>query len=120
MVCSCVLRRLGPGLAPAGADPLGLKDRVAELFDSWVRLVEDAPCDKVHEKFVEEARAAGLLKARPHPAATALSCLPFWIASDRVVTGSVAQKPLTLCAAPSPALCIAVCDALWFINPELL
>jgi len=37
---------------------------VAELFDRWVRLVEDAPCDKVHEKFVEEARAAGLLKAR--------------------------------------------------------
>jgi hypothetical protein len=41
---------------------------VAELFDRWVRLVEDAPCDKVHEKFVEEARAAGLLKARPRPA----------------------------------------------------
>ncbi|KAK9843414.1 hypothetical protein WJX81_000935 [Elliptochloris bilobata] len=54
--------KLGLGLAPAGADPPGLKDRVAELFDSWVRLVEDAPCDKVHEKFVEEARAAGLLK----------------------------------------------------------
>ncbi len=30
--------------------------------------MEDAPCDKVHEKFVEEARAAGLLKARPRPA----------------------------------------------------
>ncbi len=45
---------------------------MAELFDSWVRLVEDAPCDKVHDKFVEEARAAGLLKARLPAPATAL------------------------------------------------
>lgn len=79
-------RRLGPGLAPAGADPPGLKDRVAELFDSWVRLVEDAPCDTVHDKFVEEARAAGLLKARP-------GC---WVAS----TLNQKPYPLLCCCAP--------------------
>ena len=61
----CLLCRSVLPPAPDAGDPPGLRAQVMQLFEAFVRLLDEAPAERQHTQFVLQLRELDLLKVRP-------------------------------------------------------